>query len=157
MFFANVNSMEELKKRYRQLAFQYHPDRGGDEKAMKAINEEYAALSKKIAANSECGNNNSDAAFVDDGFREILYKLIVLDGLSIEICGSWIWISGETKKWRKELKEAGCFWASKKLMWYWRPESAKRRSTGMKDMEYIRNVYGSQIVTDAKKNKVVAK
>lgn len=37
---------EELKKTYRKLAFQYHPDRNpGSEEVMKEINEAYAVLS----------------------------------------------------------------------------------------------------------------
>lgn len=45
-------SEEEVKKAYRKLAHQYHPDKkGGDEKKFKEINEAYQVLSNKEKRN----------------------------------------------------------------------------------------------------------
>lgn len=46
-YFSNVNSIESLKAQYKKLAFQNHPDRGGDTKVMQKINAEYDARQSK--------------------------------------------------------------------------------------------------------------
>jgi hypothetical protein len=43
-YFKNINSLEDLKKQFKKLAFKHHPDKGGDVEVMKAINNEYDIL-----------------------------------------------------------------------------------------------------------------
>lgn len=43
-YFVNVRSLEDLKSQYRVLAHKHHPDLGGDQDAMKAVNNEYDQL-----------------------------------------------------------------------------------------------------------------
>ena len=104
MYFENINTIDELKKAYRKLAFKHHPDRGGNAVIMIAINAEYEALFKKL--NTGDGTTGKAKYNMNDGFREIIDKIINLDGLDIEICGLWIWVSGNTKEHKGILKEA---------------------------------------------------
>lgn len=150
MYFENCKELNELKAEYRKLAFKNHPDRGGKVEVMAAINNAYDEALKRIARSEGKATPSGEQSEVnfndlDDGFREVLEKLMNLDGLDIELCGAWLWIGGNTREHKETLKAAGCKWASKKKMWYWRPESARiRRATGIKDMSYIRTVYGSE-------------
>ena len=41
----------------------------------------------------------------DKALREILQKIINFDGIEIELVGSWLWVSGNTYSYKKELKE----------------------------------------------------
>lgn len=51
-------SQDDIKKAYRKLAMQYHPDRGGDETKFKEIGDAYAVLGdeKKRAQHDAFGN-----------------------------------------------------------------------------------------------------
>ena len=49
----------------------------------------------------------------------MLQKIIHFTDITIEICGTFIWISGNSYPYRKELKEIGFKWASQKKQWYW--------------------------------------
>src|SRR5258708_145190 len=62
---------EEIKKAYRKLAHQYHPDKaGGDEKKFKEINEAYQILSdkNKRAQYDRFGNIDQTASGFPEGF-----------------------------------------------------------------------------------------
>jgi len=64
-------STDEIKKAYRSLAMKYHPDRGGDEKRFKAIEEAYRFLSdpeKKQMVDMGIDPNNQQG-FQDSGFH----------------------------------------------------------------------------------------
>lgn len=141
-YFNNIKNLEELKKEYRRLAILHHPDKGGDWKTMAAINNEYEILFNSLPKNP---NNTSKEESTD--FPDIINSIINYIGIDIEICGSWIWLSGETKKYKEELKKLGFFWASKKLKWYWRPEEEKTKKRGKTlSMDRIRELYGSEKV-----------
>lgn len=146
MYFDNCKDLNELKAVYKKLAFKYHPDCGGDGETMAAINAEYDEVVARFKRDGgEPVQEGASVDDLDDGFKAVLQKLLQIDGIEIELCGAWLWISGETKPHRKELKDAGCRWAPKKARWYWRPEEARVYSRGksIKDMSYIRKVYGS--------------
>ena len=46
-YFQNINSLAELKKSYRVLALQNHPDKGGSTETMQQINLEFERLYAK--------------------------------------------------------------------------------------------------------------
>jgi curved DNA-binding protein len=62
---------EEIKKTYRKLAFQYHPDRNpGNEEMMKDLNEAYAVLSDSGKRKEYDSYRRSYGSFARDRFRQ---------------------------------------------------------------------------------------
>ena len=47
-YFKNIETLEQLRKTYKNLLKQEHPDNGGSEEIMKAINVEYEQLFKLL-------------------------------------------------------------------------------------------------------------
>lgn len=154
-YFAGVATMQDLKQRYRELAKRHHPDLNPDtgDEAMQHINAQYDELAAKMARTNSHGEQATaqeerDARDVAQAYREIIVRIIHLDGLIIEICGTWLWVSGRTYEHRSALKAVGLSWSSKKSMWYWRPpESAQHCNRRSHSMDYIRGKYGSAKVT----------
>lgn len=76
--------------------------------------------------------------------EQIKTKLQDCIGLVFETCGTWLWVSGNTKANKEQLKKFGFHYASKKKMWYWKSNLIPaRRSRGV-TMDYIRDKYGSE-------------
>lgn len=150
-YFTNVTTLDELKKQYRRLAMIHHPDVGGDPETMKAINNEHDALFEILkkqhndrAAADETGKIYATTETAEE-FREIIEKLLRMTGLEVELCGSWLWIGGNTREHKDDLKAAGCRWSNNKKLWYWHhAEEGSRWHRGTKTINQIRAKYGSQ-------------
>lgn len=156
-YFDNISSLEELRRQYRDLLKKYHPDNPqGSTQATQQINAEYDNLFKILKSKHKtksADSNQSDTKADynanmydwenDKTLREVLQRIIKFDGIVIEIIGAWLWISGNTYNYKKELKEIGFRWASQKKMWYWRTGDYQKKSHKTLSMNDIRNYYGS--------------
>lgn len=65
------------------------------------------------------------------------------DDIEVELCGKWIWVDGNTKPVKEELKKLGLRWASKKEKWYFAGVKSKW-SRGGCTMNAIRELHGSE-------------
>ena len=144
-YFNNITTLEELRKEYRKLVKENHPDNGGSEEAIKAINVEYEYYFNILKNNDTKENANKYNMTEDEMLRNVINAIINLN-IDIEICGSWIWVSGNTFGCKEELKQNNFKWASKKKMWYWHNPEQLVIVRGKMNMEDIRIKYGSQVV-----------
>lgn len=143
-YFKNCNTLDEAKKLYWDLAKQLHPDKGGDEEAFKVLGNEFEAFKpNKQKYSTECDDWSSAE------YAEIVEALLKISDIEVEICGSWIWLSGETKSHKDEIKAIDTGdsykrgWHSKKSMWYFSPKSYRKFSKKESSMDEIRGMYGS--------------
>ena len=126
------------KKAYREACKKYHPDvNPAGHEMMKVVIEAYQALKEHD------GDLKEQQTDYGDTLNEALNAVLGLHGLIVEICGAWVWITGETKAHKETLKETGYKWASKKKAWYFRPEEFRSRSRGKSTLNDIREKYGS--------------
>ena len=156
-FTPTPETLEQLKKAYRKLAMTHHPDAGGSNEDMKIINAEYSALFEKlkdIHVNSEGETYSKETTETSEQFIEIIDRLIRFEFIIIEIIGSFIWVSGNTKPYKDQLKEMNFRWSSNKLSWYLPPDGYKKRNRKNYSMDDIREMYGSQEIEKQPYNKV---
>jgi len=92
------------------------------------------------------GKPGKDADY-GDALNVAINAVIDLDGIALEICGAWIWVSGNTYPHKAAFKTAGFMWASKKRQWYFRPpEWQSSNRYGEWDMDSIREKFGSETI-----------
>lgn len=138
---------EQVFKAYKAAAFKYHPDRNpAGLEMMKLINDARdSLLEMNFPIEVEEGHKVTDYG---QEISDALNKIITFVDIEIEICGSWVWVTGETKSYKEQFKEAGFKFSGKKVAWYFRPASDKRRYFGSnkRSMDDIRASYGSSRV-----------
>ena len=167
-YFKDVNTLEELRRQYRDLLKKFHPDNAnGSTQATQEINAEYDRLFKllkdrheKTADNKENNAktdfNNMKYDFSEDAkLREVLQQIITFEGINIEVCGSWIW-AFNSYNYRKELKELGFKFAGQKKCWYWHSETFRKKSHRKLSMDDIRDYYGSTEVEPYRRERLEA-
>ena len=155
-FFARLTTVEEIKKAFRDLARQYHPDLGGDEETMKLVNAQYhAALNGQNGVTTD-GRTYKYNQKAEQEIMNKINELIKIDGLEISLIGYWIWIHGETKPVKDTLKTAGCRWHSGRVCWYWKPSWFGRTHSNPDSLDQLAAKYGYEKFTSKGKAKLSA-
>ena len=147
-FTPKPTTLEELKGQYRKLAMAHHPDRGGDTEVMKAINAEYDRLFPLLKdvhqkKDGERYTSREPSAETAEHFKALIDQLMRMDAITIEVIGCFVWVTGDTKPHRAQLKALKFQWHSKKLAWYLAPEDYRKRSRKDYALDEIRGMYGT--------------
>jgi curved DNA-binding protein CbpA len=150
-YFEGIDNLQDLKNLYRELAKKHHPDHGGDNETMKKVNAEFEYLFNILPKTK--GEKASEQTAAD--YIKVVENIIHIPDIKIEIIGTWIWITGNTKPVKEELKKAGFKFAPKKVAWYWHGQKKYRKRSKKKlSMEEIRNLYGSEELEKKERKKI---
>lgn len=155
---------DEAKRHYYQLALKHHPDRGGDVETMKVVNGAWDFVKNSIADshgkanNKHAGYSNWAVGMFDELMKTALKIAKISPSLNVEIAGYWIWVTGETKAHKDEIKKItlkiytnkGEFdihpkYHATKQAWYF--SGVKSSGTGKMSLDEIRNTYKNQKIT----------
>lgn len=150
-FFGTIETAEDLKKAYRKAAVKNHPDNGGDAATMAQINEEYTRLWDLVKDTHKTQEGKTYTRTGDKATKEapqdfinLIDQLLKLHGITIEIIGAFVWITGDTKSNKDALKALNFRWHSKKSAWYLAPDWYHKTNKRQYTLDEVRNMYGVQ-------------
>lgn len=157
MYFTDCKTPQDIKARFRELVLKFHPDRNpGDPQAnaktAQVIDAYHAAL-RGAHGTTFVGTDDKVRTYTYNAKREVeLAEMIQaavaigMVGVTIEVIGSWLWVHGDTKPYKSELKAAGFRWHSKRVSWYYRPAGYSTQYNARMSLGELAYVYGSRVV-----------
>lgn len=146
-YFDGCRTAEELKKAYRQAAKELHPDAGGGEEEFKAMQAEFSAAwsrLKNIHVTKDGEKYEKETQETAEAFMSIIEELIRLKDIEVEICGSWIWCSGNTRPYKDLFRKLNFHWSKSKAAWYYHGEPYRKHHSRELSLDEIRGMYGSR-------------
>ena len=149
--FYGLETLQQVKARYRELAKTYHPDTGGTEDDMKALVAAFEwAIENvyRLAAMKDAQERGYDFDELNiAGMADILREVIDLD-CRLEIIGIWLY-AFDAYSVKATLKELGFWFSSKHKAWIFNRGCKIHRYSRM-STEDIRKKYGCQQINKPK-------
>lgn len=149
-YFNTAKTIEDVKQLYKKLARDLHPDCNpgrdttADFQEMSRQYEEAYNRLKNVHRNAEGETYEKETTQTASEYADIINQLLHIPGLMIELCGSWLWVTGDTYQAREQLKALHFKYSSKKSAWYFHAEPYRKHGKSEKTMQDIRNMYGSE-------------
>jgi hypothetical protein len=163
-FIPPIETKEEAVKQFRALVFANHPDYNHNPDATRITQDiiaEYARIltsltygseyARQQEAHTEGRKTTADYVDLEQVIEELRVKIEAIlnlgSDIEVELCGLWIWVTGETKKYRKELGKDGLgfkYAAKKSDPSAWFYAGCPSFSRGGYTLEDIRGAHGSK-------------
>lgn len=149
-YFENAVTLEEVKQLFKKFARDLHPDNNTDRdttadfQEMKKQYEEAFNRCKNTHRNAKGETYEKETTEAPEEYASIIEALLKMPGLMIELCGSWLWVTGNTKEHKDALKALHFNWSKNKNAWYFHFEPFRKKSKNKVSLDEIRNMYGSE-------------
>ena len=150
-FFYGCKTSGEVRTRYDELSRVFNPSNSKEpNEMMNTINAEYDMLmivfrDAMLAEAEKETVKVKEKLTVSDKIKELQEK-VDPSGLHLEICGTWLWVTGKTYQVKDILKELGFRYSANKLSWYYRQEDDRSPNQEPIPLDLIREKYGSSVV-----------
>ena len=160
MYFNHCTTPEEVKSLYRSLAFQHHPDHGGDTRTMQDINAAYHEALQRLNGHTHTdGEKEFTYRYEYEREQAIIEKInellkLKMDDVEIWLIGLWVWIVGDTRPHKEALKALKCTWHSKRKCWYWKPYD-ERAFYSRQSLGALASLYGATRFMDEAEKAIV--
>lgn len=146
-YFEGCTTLDAAKALYKKLAFQLHPDLSGYDSTAEF--QEMQNQFERFKPQTEKYETEWEQWSAPD-YMKIIEELLKIKGIEIEMIGSFIWIGGDTRPVKDQIKaiESDIFkpaaWHKKKFLWYFAPSDYRKFTNKEFSMDELRDKYGSQ-------------
>lgn len=164
----NYNNLQELKKEFKKMVMQYHPDHRKDENLtsdqinedFRTLKDEYNKIVEYLASGRSWEAKQEESEQVPN-YELILRPLIKwacrFENIEIVAIGSWLWIGGDTKPIKEQLKEKGFKWSTIKKKWYYNTSDKKYKyykGRKLYNFEELKELHKSQVIKNRPSQKI---
>jgi len=162
--FFNCKDLSELKTSFKRFSKLLHPDVNKDlpdvyfKDMSNDYDEYYIPLKKEHMKENAKKYNNTNFSednikeddLNDDRFKKAIIDLLKKEGIKIELKGVWLWVSGDTKEIKEELKLLGFQWGKTARAWFMSDSKNFKKSKNRRgwSQEKTTSVYGSKVIKD---------
>ena len=172
--FFNCKDLSSLKSSFKRFSKLLHPDVNKDledihfKEMSNDYDDYYIPLKKNhMKENAKKYNNDNfkeenikDEDLRDDRFKKAIIDLLKKEGIKISIRGCWLWVSGDTKEIKEELKALGFQWGATAKEWFMSDSKNFKKSKNRRGWTKEKTIskYGEKVIKDdTKKSKSKSK
>jgi hypothetical protein len=148
-FFKQCKTLEDVKNTYKDLYLAH----GHNSAVMAEIASEYQTAFVALAdqfknAKGVIYTAKDKKTGTPKEWADMVQALAKMDGLKIELCGTWLWVTGNTYAHKKGLHDLAFKYHKEKKAWSYHNEPYRKKGKKKLSLAEIRTAYGTTKLND---------